>query len=76
MNMVMNNDGHGNILSFNILEYGIGGREASEMSAFAKIGELTTNLTMYLRIRRLDPRFRSRINLCSRAMTLGILGLE
>jgi type I restriction enzyme M protein len=38
MNMVMNNDGHGNILSFNSLEYGIKGREAPEMVAFEKAG--------------------------------------
>jgi type I restriction enzyme M protein len=38
MNMVMNNDGHGNILSFNSLEYGIAGRETPEMAAFEKIG--------------------------------------
>lgn len=38
MNMVMNNDGHGNILSFNSLEYGIAGREAPEMVSFDKLG--------------------------------------
>jgi type I restriction enzyme M protein len=38
MNMVMNNDGHGNILSFNSLEFGIAGREASEMQGFDKAG--------------------------------------
>jgi type I restriction enzyme M protein len=38
MNMVMNNDGHGNILSFNSLEYGIKGREVPEMAAFEKPG--------------------------------------
>jgi type I restriction enzyme M protein len=38
MNMVMNNDGHGNILSFNSLEYGIAGRESPEMVSFDKLG--------------------------------------
>jgi type I restriction enzyme M protein len=38
MNMVMNNDGHGNILSFNSLEYGIAGRESAEMVSFDKLG--------------------------------------
>ncbi len=38
MNMVMNNDGHGNILSFNSLEYGIPAREAVEMRAMEKAG--------------------------------------
>jgi len=38
MNMVMNNDGHGNILSFNSLEYGIPAHETAEMVAFEKLG--------------------------------------
>lgn len=38
MNMVMNNDGHGNIVSFNSLEYGIPGREIAEMVTFEKLG--------------------------------------
>lgn len=38
MNMVMNNDGHGNIVSFNSLEYGIPARETPEMMAFEKLG--------------------------------------
>lgn len=37
MNMVMNNDGHGNILSFNGLEYGVRGRETSEMEKFGRL---------------------------------------
>jgi type I restriction enzyme M protein len=38
MNMVMNNDGHGNILSFNSLEFGVAERESPEMVAFEKVG--------------------------------------
>jgi type I restriction enzyme M protein len=38
MNMVMNGDGHGNILSFNSLEYGVDGRRADEMSVFEERG--------------------------------------
>lgn len=38
MNMVMNNDGHGNIFSFNSLEYAIEGREAPEMTWFDEAG--------------------------------------
>ena len=38
MNMVMNNDGHGNIVSFNSLEYGIQGRETAEMASFERLG--------------------------------------
>jgi type I restriction enzyme M protein len=37
MNMVMNNDGHGNILTFNALEYGVRGRETGDMEKFAKL---------------------------------------
>ncbi|MGI9067086.1 MAG: HsdM family class I SAM-dependent methyltransferase [Pyrinomonadaceae bacterium] len=37
MNMVMNNDGHGNILCFNSLEFGVAGREAKEMTSFEKL---------------------------------------
>lgn len=37
MNMVMNNDGHGNILSFNTLEFGVEGRETKEMLSFEKL---------------------------------------
>lgn len=37
MNMVMNNDGHGNILSFNALEFGVAGRQTKEMEAFEKL---------------------------------------
>jgi type I restriction enzyme M protein len=37
MNMVMNNDGHGNILRFNSLEFGVKGRETPEMSVFRKM---------------------------------------
>jgi type I restriction enzyme M protein len=36
MNMVMNNDGHGNIFSFNSLEYGIPRFASPEQSAFSK----------------------------------------
>jgi type I restriction enzyme M protein len=36
MNMVMNNDGHGNIFTFNSLEYAVEGRESSEMALFNK----------------------------------------
>ncbi|NLS90944.1 MAG: N-6 DNA methylase [Planctomycetaceae bacterium] len=38
MNMVMNNDGHGNILCFNALEYGIPDRRVPEMEAFESNG--------------------------------------
>ncbi len=38
MNMVMNNDGHGNIASFNSLEYGVPGKTASGMREFEKRG--------------------------------------
>jgi type I restriction enzyme M protein len=38
MNMVMNNDGHGNILNFNSLEYGIAARRSPEMDAFEQKG--------------------------------------
>jgi len=38
MNMVMNNDGHGNIFSFNSLEYGIAERQAIETRSFEKAG--------------------------------------
>ncbi len=38
MNMVMNNDGHGNILSFNSLEFGVDGRQIPEMRGFEKLG--------------------------------------
>ena len=38
MNMVMNNDGHGNILNFNSLEYGVEGRRTPEMDAFESRG--------------------------------------
>lgn len=31
MNMVMNNDGHGNIMCFNSLEFGVDGRETKDM---------------------------------------------
>ena len=34
MNMVMNNDGHGNIYCFNSLEYGVEDRHADAMTAF------------------------------------------
>lgn len=37
MNMVMNNDGHGNILTFNGLEYGVRGRETGEMEKFERL---------------------------------------
>jgi len=37
MNMVMNNDGHGNILCFNSLEFEIEGRQTKEMEAFEKL---------------------------------------
>jgi type I restriction enzyme M protein len=36
MNMVMNNDGHGNIFSFNSLEYGIPKFASSDQAAFSK----------------------------------------
>ena len=38
MNMVMNNDGHGNIFAFNSLDYGIGGQKAPEMAQFEARG--------------------------------------
>jgi type I restriction enzyme M protein len=38
MNMVMNNDGHGNIFCFNSLEYGVGGRRLDATRAFEKNG--------------------------------------
>jgi type I restriction enzyme M protein len=34
MNMIMNNDGHGNIYSFNSLEFGVEDRGVAEMQAF------------------------------------------
>lgn len=36
MNMVMNNDGHGNIYCFNSLEYGVEGRHTDPMNAFGR----------------------------------------
>jgi type I restriction enzyme M protein len=36
MNMVMNNDGHGNIYCFNGLEFGVRSRETDEMRTFAR----------------------------------------
>lgn len=38
MNMVMNNDGHGNIACFNSLEYGVSGRKSDSMIEFEKSG--------------------------------------
>ncbi len=38
MNMVMNNDGHGNIFHFNSLEYGVPNRRSDEMGSFEKAG--------------------------------------
>jgi type I restriction enzyme M protein len=38
MNMVMNNDGHGNILCFNNLEYGVEDRRSPEMDEFERRG--------------------------------------
>ncbi len=38
MNMVMNNDGHGNIACFNSLEYGVPGRKSDAMVEFEKSG--------------------------------------
>ena len=38
MNMVMNNDGHGNIVAFNSLEYGVDGRGTTEMQEFERLG--------------------------------------
>lgn len=38
MNMVMNNDGHGNIQQFNSLEYGVPGRRSAAMDLFDKAG--------------------------------------
>lgn len=37
MNMVMNNDGHGNIVCFNSLEFGVDVRRSAEMNAFEKL---------------------------------------
>jgi type I restriction enzyme M protein len=37
MNMVMNNDGHGNVLCFNSLEYGVTGCRVDEMDGFEKL---------------------------------------
>jgi type I restriction enzyme M protein len=36
MNMVMNNDGHGNIFCFNSMEFGVPGLEVPEMEQFAQ----------------------------------------
>jgi type I restriction enzyme M protein len=36
MNMVMNNDGHGNIFCFNSMEFGVPGLEVAEMEQFAQ----------------------------------------
>lgn len=38
MNMVMNNDGHGNIACFNALEYGVKGRESAATKEFEERG--------------------------------------
>jgi type I restriction enzyme M protein len=38
MNMVMNGDGHGNILCFNGLEYGVKERRSQDMATFEKLG--------------------------------------
>ncbi len=38
MNMVMNNDGHGNVCCFNSLEYGVPGRKSDAMLDFEKGG--------------------------------------
>jgi type I restriction enzyme M protein len=38
MNMVMNNDGHGNIACFNSLEYGVPGRVSEAITDFERIG--------------------------------------
>lgn len=38
MNMVMNNDGHGNIACFNALEYGVKGRESAATKEFEDRG--------------------------------------
>jgi type I restriction enzyme M protein len=38
MNMVMNGDGHGNILCFNGLEYGVKDRRSQDMAMFEKLG--------------------------------------
>jgi type I restriction enzyme M protein len=38
MNMVMNGDGHGNILCFNSLEYGVTERRTPEMGKFEEVG--------------------------------------
>ncbi len=38
MNMVMNNDGHGNIVCFNSLEYGVAGRDSDATAAFERNG--------------------------------------
>ena len=61
MNMVMNNDGHGNILCFNSLEYGIENRRTPEMAQFEDRAADTANSTTSSPTRRLVPRSRSRI---------------
>jgi type I restriction enzyme M protein len=38
MNMVMNNDGHGNIFAMNSLEFGVPGKEVDDWAAFRKAG--------------------------------------
>ena len=38
MNMVMNGDGHGNIVCFNSLEYGVKERRSTEMERFEELG--------------------------------------
>lgn len=38
MNMVMNNDGHGNIFAMNSLEFGVPGKEVEDWRAFKKRG--------------------------------------
>lgn len=38
MNMVMNNDGHGNIACFNSLEFGVASRKSDAMTEFTKRG--------------------------------------
>lgn len=38
MNMVMNNDGHGNIFAMNSLEFGVAGKEVEDWKAFKKRG--------------------------------------
>ena len=61
MNMVMNNDGHGNILCFNSLEYGVENRRTPEMGQFEARGGGHGASTTCSRTRRLAPRSRSRI---------------